>query len=433
MSNGFIRCYMKPRTKLQLEVYQLMNDVLGLSSDHKRFAEKQVVSHLGYRKKKGVTCMDCGQFFEDDSDQKQMVCPHCEESLRVVETKKRTYNEQGFFSIATTHFGFQIIKFIHFLKECKAGQKSRVTCYEVSQSWIRDNVVTVIARPMLQNHGWVTNPFSHGDMALRTYRHDIHDVYSIKMYFESSLPEYAKLGFTHAVDDIYPLSLLRQLKEVSQIETLLKAKQYSLLSLDICNYSSRINRFWSSIKICIRNGYYVSDASIWCDYLELLVRYKKDLRNAFYVCPEDLNKAHDLYMKRKKRDDEIERKRRDAEHLLRQIEKEKEFIKQKSKFFDLTISNGEIVIIPLKTLEDFRNEGDALHHCVFSNRYFEKENSLILSARKDEQIVETIEIDLKRFDVVQSRAVNNGNSEYHDTILNLVKKNMNLIRKKVTA
>ena len=177
----------------------------------------------------------------------------------------------------------------------------------------------------------------------------------------------------------------------------------------------------------------MSDASVWCDYLELLVRYKKDLRNAFYVCPEDLNKAHDLYMKRKKRDDEIERKKRDAEQLLRQIEKEKEFIKQKSKFFDLSISNGEIVIIPLKTLEDFRNEGDALHHCVFSNRYFEKENSLILSARKDEHIVETIEIDLNRFDVVQSRAVNNGNSEYHDTILNLVKKNMNLIRKKVTA
>ena len=43
--------------------------------------------------------------------------------------------------------------------------------------------------------------------------------------------------------------------------------------------------------------------------------------------------------------------------------------------------------------------------------------------------VETIEVDLKRYELVQSRGVCNQNSKHHDEIVNLVNKNMNVIRK----
>ena len=73
-----------------------------------------------------------------------------------------------------------------------------------------------------------------------------------------------------------------------------------------------------------------------------------------------------------------------------------------------------------------------MHHCVFSNEYFKKKDSLILSARIGSKRIETVEVNLKSFQIVQSRAVCNGTSEYHDRIIRLVEKNMSLI-KKLTA
>jgi len=58
---------------------------------------------------------------------------------------------------------------------------------------------------------------------------------------------------------------------------------------------------------------------------------------------------------------------------------------------------------------------------------------LILTARIGNKRIETVEVNLKTLSVVQSRGVCNNNTEYHDRIIKLVKKNMNLIRQKLTA
>lgn len=56
-------------------------------------------------------------------------------------------------------------------------------------------------------------------------------------------------------------------------------------------------------------------------------------------------------------------------------------------------------------------------------------NSLILSAKdKNGKRIETIEIDLKTFKVVQSRGVCNKNTDKHDEIVKLVRDNINLIK-----
>ena len=73
-----------------------------------------------------------------------------------------------------------------------------------------------------------------------------------------------------------------------------------------------------------------------------------------------------------------------------------------------------------------------MKHCVFSNGYYKRKDCLILSARDNEgKQLETIELNLKTFDIVQSRAVCNGMSEHHDRIIQLVKKNINLIRQRI--
>lgn len=59
---------------------------------------------------------------------------------------------------------------------------------------------------------------------------------------------------------------------------------------------------------------------------------------------------------------------------------------------------------------------------------------MILSAKDtDGKRIETIEVNLKTLDIVQSRSFCNGVSKYHDQIVKLVKKNMSLIRQKMIA
>ena len=71
--------------------------------------------------------------------------------------------------------------------------------------------------------------------------------------------------------------------------------------------------------------------------------------------------------------------------------------------------------------------------CVFSNSYYLKENSLILSATIEGKRIETIEVSLKTLKVVQSRGVCNKNTEYHEQIINLVNQNMGMIQKCLVA
>ena len=70
-----------------------------------------------------------------------------------------------------------------------------------------------------------------------------------------------------------------------------------------------------------------------------------------------------------------------------------------------------------------------MQHCVFTNEYFAKQDSLILSARMDARRLETIEVSLRNYSVVQSRGKRNVNTEFHERIVKLVESNMNLIKK----
>ena len=95
----------------------------------------------------------------------------------------------------------------------------------------------------------------------------------------------------------------------------------------------------------------------------------------------------------------------------------------------MLISDDKIKIEVLSTVKSVMEEGYAMHHCVFANEYYKRLDSLLLTAKVDGERAETIEVDLKRYQLVQSRGVCNQNSKYHDEIVSLVNENMNVIRK----
>ena len=80
----------------------------------------------------------------------------------------------------------------------------------------------------------------------------------------------------------------------------------------------------------------------------------------------------------------------------------------------------------LKTLEDYKREGDLQHHCVYTNGYYGKKNTLVLSARmKDapDKPVETVEISLNSGKILQCFGACNKFTDHHDEITALVNKN----------
>ena len=49
-------------------------------------------------------------------------------------------------------------------------------------------------------------------------------------------------------------------------------------------------------------------------------------------------------------------------------------------FFGIDLTDGKIHVRVLESIEQFRQEGEAMHHCVFTNEYYRRDDSLILSA-----------------------------------------------------
>ena len=74
----------------------------------------------------------------------------------------------------------------------------------------------------------------------------------------------------------------------------------------------------------------------------------------------------------------------------------------------------------------------ALHHCVYSNEYYKKADSLILGARDQSgQRLETVELSLKTFRVLQSRGMFNKSTPLHAEIVKLVESNADLFRQAI--
>ena len=107
-----------------------------------------------------------------------------------------------------------------------------------------------------------------------------------------------------------------------------------------------------------------------------------------------------------------------------------EFIKNKSKYFDITFRNSNIIVVVLSSIDAYKKEGDTLHHCVFTNTYYDRKNSLILSARlidTPDTPIETIELSLTDGHILQCYGSHNQETQYHNEIISLVNQHSHLI------
>lgn len=420
---------MNPKTKLQREVVALNDKLPNITKKQRQWALENCLEHEAIRLKSRKTyCLDCGhQWIEDASPLLTSidgcVCPACGRKLKVRQTRKQKFSDAAYFCIITTYKGFQILRYCLIEGNYRIGRAAYLSCNEIARFWITPTGrYEIIAR--IHISGWYAERWT-GAFELRGKYGDSYRLNAYKYYPERKyIPEVKRNGFKGDFHGLYPYQFIQLILSSTKAETLLKSKQYDLLK-SMVSYGDSIKNRWPSIRICLRNGYIVKDSSIWFDHLSLLEYFNKDLLNAKYVCPVNLKKDHSILSKKKHA---IMERERLEKQRLKAIENEKAFFDMKSKFFDIDISDGVIHVSPLKSVQDFVDEGKAMRHCVFSGEYYLRPDSLILSATINEQRIETVEVSLKQFKVVQSRGVCNKNTEYHDRIIELVNSNMKLIK-----
>lgn len=427
---------MVPSTVLQKKVAALSEKLPEIRREavewaYDRALDKQMVQSRGR-----LFCLECGHKWKPEIQLEAAIlgctCPVCGQKLKLQPSHHSVYASAAYVSILDTTGGMQVERVLLVKKQGKKLMKPVFCWHEVMQRWTDDKgnvtIMTIGVNGMSYNcDAWSFGSHMEVRLARSSKAEARHDIGPYKICTGAKvLPVIRRNGFRGSFHGLSPHVLFPLILNDNKAETLLKAKQIDLLKHLSGNSHNRgeVEKYWPSVRICIRNKYQIKDASMWTDYMALLEYFGKDLRSQFYVCPDNLKEAHDRYVKKKKK---IERERK-LEELKKRIAKEQKlFAKQKGKYFGLCFTDGKITVKALESIEEFMIEGDELDHCLFEREYFKKEKSLILSARIDNKPVETIEVSLERFRIEQARGANNKSTRYHKRILNLVNSNMQVI------
>jgi len=431
---------MKPSTKLQVEVWNLHKE-LSNPKEHEPFViskhEFYYTTHY-----KNLVCMECNHSWRPSQVWQEEVigvkCPSCNKKLKKISTENGGMASRFItYSVVQVVDRFQVVRYFSCWKHMSKNKIPRYSFSSLFEEW-KDwdkNKKVIVGR----TKGWTGDGFNSTEYEIRYvnnsgWRGDPYGAFISDYNCPGAefLPRFKMYGLTKHKHDCDYRMLLDRIEKCPKIETLLKSKQNELLEFALYK-DSRHNTYWDSIKIVIRNKYKITDAGIWYDYLDLLRYFKKDLHNAVYVCPKNLKKEHDRWMKKKR---EILRLQEIENEKLRVIKRQQklekaivDYVERWKNFFDLEFKKGNISISVLKSIDEFKEEGDELKHCVYTNEYYLKEKSLILSAKVDGKRAETIELKLPELKIEQARGLKNNATEHHNEIIDLVNKNLEKIRK----
>ena len=470
---------MKPTTKVQKEVYALYksHNCNKPTDALVRWAEKNTIKFLAHPTRKGeMWCTHCGERFAESRKDGKTICPHCGHELTISDKRKTTFSETEYIMETDVQNGWQVVKIYLAMHDAKlnghcyskvvwdAESGHYVKRENDGKAWFR--VVKVFDRYF--------NPTSHHDVVMScgirmfsnycSLPYAIHNEFEIRTthknpysYHQTNWydqwfnfrkyphgrlhPMFARMGIAPYLAksaDNYAdfIDICKRIsgRYASVLETIFKWGDEEIINAYIGNRESDINEHWRSLCIARKHGYKFgkkNSLTLWLDYLRDLKYLGKDLRNPSVICPQNLHKAHELTMKmaQNKREREMaeSRARTQMEQMQKDTKARDEFFARIAKWLDMVIENEHLRITALPTPESIIEEGKAMHHCV--GGYWNRPMSLILSAKDmNGKRVETIEISLKDYTIVQVYGFGNKPTEYHNEIISMLKDNANYIK-----
>lgn len=430
---------MKPKTKIQVEVWRLhqrLNDPV----EHEPFV---ISNHGSYYTQhyKNLVCLECNhQWKPEQIWQEQVIgvkCPSCNKKLKKIEYRYGFAQRIISYQVVEVVDRFQVYRYFSCWKTMKKDKKPSYHFRSLFEEWVDYSGPKVKKVIVGRIPTWTGDGFTSAAYEIRAntfcawksseYNRFVSDISCPGGKFIPRFDKY-KLGDNfHNCDYRF---LIEKLESQPRIETLLKARQKELLFYSV-HKDDRYYRFWQQIKMVIRHKYKIKDAGLWYDYIELLQEFGKYILNPKFVLPKNLKKAHDEYVRKKHikmekirakqelQRQEEERMKAEAEEALKNIKAE--------VFKDFKIKQGKIVIVPLIEEEDVKKEGEILDHCVYAREYHKKSGILLMSARIDGKPIETMEISLANYSIIQSRGYDNKPTEFHDEIISIFRRNIKKI------
>lgn len=434
---------MKPRNKFQEKVLKLSQSLSSLNEYQRQNAIKKIAPHIAkYNSKKEYVCLDCGHSWTGEK-MKKVVCPHCLSKLKVDSSRKWNYCEKDYFAIVTKCQGFQVIRMFFMQTNLRRGKKATYWMEEAFQNWITpDGNTAIIGRTRQGLTRYCDSWNWHSEMEIRNESAGHHVAPTGIVGHSSVIPAIKRNGFKGDFHNCNPNAICRKLLTDNRVETVWKVGQYRLVQHTLAN-SYEFSKYWHSIKVAIRHKYQIKDPSLWYDMLNAMNYLGKDILNPKFICPENLKKSHDEWIakkrakeaqeaRRREREREMAEERRYLENLKKVEHDEIQYKTAMSTFFDLEFIDNEIVIKPLTSVKEFMEEGRSLHHCVFTNQYYLRNDVLILHALVDNTSIATIEFSLENYSVIQCRGAYNSKPAMYDRIMSLIKKSTPQIMSKRT-
>jgi len=433
---------MRVRTRYQKQVVELANGLKPATKKHVDWAYRECLDHYAFRTKSGrTTCLDCGHQWTIARDkEKYCQCPKCKAKLTVENTMRRKARSSSYFSVAETKGGLQVLRIFLLETFYEKGKAARIWHTEIAQYWMNEKgKCALIGRK--RTLGRYQDSFIYSSPMEPRKDNDVYRYIAtcpihpdIKV-----IPQLTRNGFEGDFFGIAPLPLFTALLSDSRIETLIKEKRITELR-HFMQHPKALDLCWKPYLIAKRRHYDIADITMWCDLINLLDKQGKDLRNPHFICPTDLKAARDKWLNTWKRKQErqreeeqrqwqLEREERELQRLAQMGETKEKYLKEKAPYLNITLTDGLVTLHVLRDVDEFYEEGKALSHCVFACSYFDKESSVILSARVKGERMETVELSLKSLSVVQCHGKYNHDTEYHERIINLVNSNTDMFRK----
>lgn len=430
---------MKPKTKIQVRVMGLSMALPKITLQHKKWSKKLHDKYVTKSYSK-LYCLECNHSWKDELPDwtlkvMEHKCPSCKSELKSIDNAPK-FSKYDVFSIITVVEEFQVIRYFTVWKYMSKTELPKYSITETFQEWNtfkeKSKIIVVGLNKTSFNHNGdgfsygtnfdIKNPYNYWG----SYEYNVHpsEVYPGAIV----LPKIHRNGFIGDFHNCSPRNLFECTLKYSIPETLLKLNKSKLLFHYIHNRADEIEKYWSQIKICLKHEYQIEDYSLWYDYIEMLVYFKKDINNPKFICPLNLKEAHNEWMIKKRINDERKEAIRNEQEKIKN-EKRREMeamaISLKKKYFkDFTFSDKLITFKVLLKASDFKEEGKKLDHCVYESNYHKKKDSLILSARINDEPIETIEVILSQLKISQARGYDNEPSKYHDRIVKLVEKQL---------
>lgn len=426
---------MRPRTEIQKRVWKIYEGLdrrrKELTDAQRKWISRHAFDGDFYQTGKHLRCCRCGHLVGKDEDR----CPHCGNVRRDVYSRRcrRYYEYVGIVGVCGEYQRVSIVEVVRSI-----GRDGIRTGMEiVAENWIdRDGRRAVVARTL--------SPFGgtfcwESEMMIKsnTYNGNSRGWYGNKeeyMRYSRVYPKMRLLPFfrSRGVSLVEPVvgdivSVLTNVPKDNLLETMLKVGLGKLAMYYLEGYSIK-EHIW---KLAVRYRYEPEDYRTWRDYIYELETLHMDTHNPKVLMPENLMEAHlrtSERLMRKRRKDMEERERERRLDLVAKAElNEEKYIEKKGKYLGIRFSGDGIDFHVLQSPLEFLEEGEAMHHCVAS--YWSHDNSLVLSARDGSgKRVETVEVNLTTFSIVQSQGPCNRPTEWHESIMETVKRNMKLIK-----